>query len=292
MNKVIAILMSVLLLGYTYAAAEVLSDSQLSSIYAGQDFDVEVNDEITSDNSVVVHQRNVGIAGSTGGNVSDTKITNSNMGTATNTGDSSVALQTNIAAIAALGTTASSGNTLSNTNDATVDNVVLGQGTTVDGTLDGTAVSGDIIEGADVFAEQSAVAHQDNIAAVAGNGSISETSIANSNKANVMNVGDSAVAMQNNIGVVAGGPGDNVGNMISNTNEATVDNTIITGAAGTVQGGSNDEVVSSGSSLLTSITSSKSAVASQINIGGVMAEGNVLGASISNSNTATAINGP
>lgn len=291
MKKLIAVLVGVMLLGsFGVASAQELTDSQLAGIYAGQ-FEVSVDDTIVANNSAVAHQRNAAAIGSFDGGVGGSLVMNDNAADVLNAGDSAVALQTNIAAIAGLGVNPSDENLILNSNTALVDNLFLSDGS-VEGTLNGTAVSGDVLEFADVVALQSAVAHQDNISAVMGNGSASFNEITSLNLATVLNMGDSAVAVQNNVAAIAGfGTDPSSGNLIVNSNEATVDN-IIASSGGGVDAASDDEIVSTEDFLFNSVSAVQSAVASQTNIAAVIGGGDVIGTAILNTNSATVTNGP
>lgn len=187
MKKVIAVVMGLLLLCGSYAMAEVLNDNELAGIYAGDDSFAE--DDIIAENSAVASQKNIAVVGSTDSSVSGTSISNSNVADVLGEGDSSVAIQTNIAAIS-LGGGESGGNSITNSNDAAVSNLVVGPGA-VDALSDAGTESGGGSHSAFTLVEAlaSAVASQTNIAAVAGDGTISGTSISNSNSAVVTNSG-------------------------------------------------------------------------------------------------------
>lgn len=192
MKKVMVILLGVFLAGsFTVANAAVLSDSQLAGISAG-DFDTDINDDVTAVNSAVSSQKNIGVVASTDGAVTNATISNINGATVDNTGDSAISLQANIGAVAGLGTVApSEGNTISNTNTATVTNNVFAAGN-ADLSLEGTSNSGDAGINSmlsTVSASQSAVATQNNIGSIVGAGGVSGASINNSNSATVTNTG-------------------------------------------------------------------------------------------------------
>lgn len=189
MKKILAILAVVLLTGYSFGLAEVLNDTQLAGIYAG-DSTTDINDDILAENSAVVNQKNIGVIASTNGSVNDSNINNLNDAEAVNDGDSAVAIQTNIAAIG-LGAGPSSNNEIKNENTATVDNIVETSALGVDAISDGSTQTGADNNSAfaTVLANQSAVASQFNIGAVSGSGAISGTTITNKNTATVTNTG-------------------------------------------------------------------------------------------------------
>lgn len=192
MKKVMAILMGVLLAGsFTVAKAEVLSDTQLAGISAG-DFDTDINDDVTAENSAVSSQKNIGTVGSTDGAVSGSSITNTNTASVSNLGDSAVALQANIGVIAGLGTQAvSTGNSISNENEAEVGNLITANPGSTDASFEGLADSGDTAGLSSMFstvnASQSAVASQNNIGAIFGAGGVSAGVVSNTNTADITN---------------------------------------------------------------------------------------------------------
>lgn len=190
MHKLIAILMGIALIGcFSLAKAEVLTDTQLSGIYAGQ-IDTDINDDVTATFSAVSSQKNIAAIGSLEGGVSGSQISNQNLAEdVSNLGDSAVASQTNIAAIAGLGTAASDNNTIANTNNARVTNEVAVDSGSAELSLEGSSISDAGVNSilSTVTALQSAVASQNNIGAVVGGGSVTGTTISNSNSATVSN---------------------------------------------------------------------------------------------------------
>lgn len=189
MKRIIAVVAVLLLLGYSFASAQILSSSELDSVYAGQ-FDNTVEDDISGINSAVAAQKNITTFGSTDGAVSASTATNLNTASVTNIGDSAVGIQTNIAAIAGLGTTLSSDdNTISSTNEAEVVNTIANDTGSADDALTGTSASGAGTNSlaSTVSALQSAIASQNNIAAIVGGGGVNAGTITNTNTATVTN---------------------------------------------------------------------------------------------------------
>lgn len=297
MKKITALIAVITLAGYfTPVQAGMLSDAQLEAVTAGQPVDTNIDDVVDVTNSALASQRNIAAIGSTNGAVNTAFISNTNSATVTGLGDSAVALQTNIAAISSSG--AAAGNEVMNSNTASVDNVVGTPASVVAQSASGTESGADINSLlTDVDASASAVATQANVAAIVSiEGDASGNSIDNINDASnpgVINMGDSAVALQSNIGAIAGLgttlSSDN--NMITNTNTATVDNTVVEAVAATIIGHESSTESDAGlNSILGDITASTSAVASQSNIGVVIGAAGVNGATIMNSNSATVNN--
>lgn len=147
-----------------------------------------------------------------------------------------------------------------------------------------------------ITAENSAVSNQKNIAAVGSLslGTVSDSVMDNLNTAVVANTGDSGVAMQLNIGAVSGmgEEGDNLNNVITNSNDAQVDNLVIAPAE-TVEA-TSDGLTTAGAgtnSSLVTVSAVGSAVCSQGNIGAVAGTSNVLATVITNVNNAVVTNG-
>lgn len=294
MKKLTVVIIGIMCFAYFIPVqAEVLSDTQLAGITAG-DVDTSILDDVIAENSAVASQKNIAAIGSIEGAVSAALIYNTNTADVFNLGDAAVALQTNIAAISSSGD--SLGNMVMNTNDALVDNIVTIPlaSATLSSESDTTGVDfNSIISDADVHG--SAVASQANIAAIVSTGgSASGNLITNLNAAEVFNFGDSAVALQTNIGAIAGlgTVGSSDGNMIFNDNSAIVNN-IPDLPSGTATKVSQDASTDSNpfNEVLSSVSAQTSAVASQNNIGAIIGAGGVGFASIMNTNNATVNNG-
>ncbi|MEW6102189.1 MAG: hypothetical protein AB1481_07885 [Candidatus Omnitrophota bacterium] len=165
--------------------AGMLTDSQLAGVYAGDSEDIN---DVTAITSAVVAQSNMATVDSLYGGVSGSRMRSSNEALVEGLGNSTVALQSNIAAIAGMGGDETNvGNIIVNTNDALVMNNAL----PVEGGVEGTSVESigdeDFLAVNPVSAFLSAVALQSNIAAVSGGGSVGNTGIANVNTAQVVN---------------------------------------------------------------------------------------------------------
>lgn len=186
MKKMLAIV-AVLAMGFTVPAqAEMLSDAQMANVYAGQ-FDVQIDDNVAAIGSAVADQKNVGSVGSVNGCLNGIAVDNTNMLDVSNVGDSAVGSQLNIAAAAGMGVDCiNDSNSITNTNDATVSNVV---DTTVAGSVEGSA-TGTVMEGSalasnTISALMSAVSCQGNIGAIVTDADITGTSVSNINTATV-----------------------------------------------------------------------------------------------------------
>jgi len=172
----------------TAAHAEVLTNVEMNGIYAGQ-FDGTVN-QVSAVSSALVDQSNVGVIDSSAGCVFDTSMDNANSAEVSNAGgDSAIAMQSNIAAISGLSedlACVNSGNTITNSNDATVSNVVNIE---LPGSVDGQSVQGSTSIGEltvnVVSSLESAIASQSNVGAIAGVVDVTGTSISNINTASV-----------------------------------------------------------------------------------------------------------
>lgn len=190
MNKfIVAVSIAILLGGVSLAQAQILNDMQLSGVYAGQ-FETTMDDSIVATGSAVVDQKNIASVAATEGGIIGTSIDNLNTNTISNLGDSAISMQTNISAIAGLGIDFTNpDNIIINTNETTIDNVVdsaiAGQAT---GNSTGSVMDGANTAFASVDALQSAVAVQNNIAALVGSSDVSGTIISNVNSATVTNV--------------------------------------------------------------------------------------------------------
>jgi len=190
MKKTMVLVFGLMLLsGLTMAHAEVLSDGAMSGVYAGQ-FDGTVN-QVSAMGSALADQSNVGVIDSSEGCVFDTSMDNTNSAEVTNNGgDSAIAMQSNIAAISGLSVDpacANTNNTITNSNDATVSNVV---DPTIEGSVDGQSVQGSTSIGEltvnVVSSLESAIASQSNVGAIAGIVDVSASSISNINTASVV----------------------------------------------------------------------------------------------------------
>lgn len=224
-----------------------------------------------------------------GGTMRSNHIQSNNNGRVDNTGDSAVALQGNISAMSGLGAGQSRGNGIISSNRSKVDNTASSSGS-VEVSLEGSTVYGNEAEGGsgEFSASQSAVSAQSNISALTYAGTVRGDRIRNTNFTDMANSGDSAVAMQSNIGTIAGlGSGVNTGNRVTNSNDARLDN--IAASAGSA-GGSPGGFASSGAgenSVLINIEATQSAVASQSNIAAITGAGELNSSRISNTNFAS-----
>lgn len=288
---VILLLMAAALIVCTASSAELLSDVELAKVYAGE-VDSEASDVITVEASSLSNQKNIAGVSSLDSGVRTTRIRNTNRAEVENIGDSAVALQANLAAIASLGAEDALGNVMINRNNARVDNLASaeGFGEGLSGGSLTTGASSEMLLGS-ILALQSAVVGQSNIAALAALGNIRLTFIDNDNRADVDNIGDSALALQSNIAGIAGlGAGEVRGDVILNSNRARVDNLAV--SEGLVEADlehlalNGDDLISGTSSL----SASQSAVASQFNIGAISGGADIRNTRIRNDNRADAAN--
>lgn len=288
---VILLLMAAALIVCTASSAELLSDVELAKVYAGE-VDSEASDVITVEASSLSNQKNIAGVSSLDSGVRTTRIRNTNRAELENIGDSAVALQANLAAIASLGAEDALGNVMINRNNARVDNLASaeGFGEGLSGGSLTTGASSEMLLGS-ILALQSAVVGQSNIAALAAPGNIRLTFIDNDNRADVDNIGDSALALQSNIAGIAGlGAGEVRGDVILNSNRARVDNLAV--SEGLVEADlehlalNGDDLISGTSSL----SASQSAVASQFNIGAISGGADIRNTRIRNDNRADAAN--
>lgn len=133
------------------------------------------------------------------------------------------------------------------------------------------------------YAENSAVAAQSNIGAIAGGGNLSNDSVLNTNDAYVYNdYGGTALALQNNIGVAASLGGTTSTTDITNSNYAEVDNDYPYGgmAVGHSLEAGEDSV------KMNVVCAGNSAAAAQSNIGVIVGELGISNSFIENSNWA------
>lgn len=182
--KVLAILAGLMIASLPAFAASELSDSEMSGVYAGNGPTFAIND-VDADNSAVAAQSNIGVIAGEGDVYKDT-ITNTNLAPVVSNleGCSAVALQNNIGAAASLNGDLDSV-TITNTNVAEVDNVdYVGD----DGCVSGSSLMADECVGINIIdACSSAVALQNNIAAIYSDGYAVNSTITNVNSANVLN---------------------------------------------------------------------------------------------------------
>lgn len=271
--------------------AQILSDDHLAGIYAG-DVNTGINDDIVVENSAVVNQKNIAAAGSLDSSARNTHMRNTNRVRVKNEGDSAIALQSNIAAIAGLGEGQTRGNVITNRNIARVKNTAGGDGS-VDSISDGSASidTQDASIFVTLFTSQSAVTAQGNIGIIAGGDELRSNRIHNTNRAVVDNTGDSGVALQSNSAVISGlGDGLMRNNLINNRNIAAVDNIAV--SEGFVEGTSDDSASGNvgNNSAFTLFSASRSAVSSQSNIAAVAGGGSILNTRIINQNRAAISN--
>lgn len=270
----------------TFAAqAKVLSDAELDNISAAG-FDIDIN-SVSAFRSSVAAQSN--IAALKGFGLNAASLSNSNFAIINNIGNSAVAAQSNIAAIVA-----DRGNiegvTVNNRNVAEINNMGNAGGYAEAGSLNANIPSYGLLGVNNVYSDGSALASQSNIAAlIALDGNIKDTLINNHNDATLANFGNSAVAAQSNIAIiVAQGNIDNT--TINNSNVANVVNTL-NGSSG----GANIQNFTYsglwGNLNIQHISVNYSTLANQRNIAVVVSlSGNVKNISVNNSNIANAQN--
>lgn len=264
--------------------AIVLSDSQLDDISAAG-FDIDIN-AVEAFRSAVIAQSNIGAVKGFG--LSNISLNNSNLGSINNIGNSGVGLQSNIAAVVAEKGNIN-GATINNSNILDIKNTG-GQPGAVSASLINADLSSGLAAVNKVYADNSAVATQSNIAVMAAlGGDITNSFINNRNFAALNNLGNAALAAQTNIAVVvARGNIDNVA--INNLNEALVTNTA--NAAGGAQVQSFNYSGLLGSLYVNNLSISYSAQAAQANIAVIVSlgSGHVTNSSVNSSNIATVIN--
>ena len=219
--------------------AVILSDQELDEISAQGlgGLNISIN-TISSGASTVVSQGNIGALLVLNGGLLNSSIVNSNFAEVFNVGNSSIVGQGNIAVGFARNGDVD-GVSIENSNYADITNLSNGSTDAGANITQTSLFSGGLnfFSGL-VSASNSSVASQYNIAAlVALEGSVLNSSIINSNIAEVFNLGNAALVAQNNIAIAIARNGiiDNV--TISNTNEATVINNV-NGVDGGAQVGS------------------------------------------------------
>jgi hypothetical protein len=288
---VFIILISIGFLPYRAFAGQavVLSDAELDAVSAAG-FDIDINAVLAYRSSVAAQSN---IAAIYGLGASAVSLSNSNFAQVNNFGNSAVAVQSNIAAVVAKEGDIQSA-TINNTNTANLNNTGNASGqahaTSLNLDLSPQAVLTRINQ---VLANYSAVASQSNVAAVVSlNGNIKDTVINNANTANLTNLGNSAVAAQSNIAVlVAQGTIDN--SSINNSNIADVVNTGLPAAS---PGGANLQNFTYsgvfGNLNINHILVNYSASANQSNIAVIVSlgGGDVTNSSVNNSNIANVQN--